>query len=98
MQGEAEYLGRNYGRCVSGSALAPFDIVQGARNDPSIPHGVDIADSGAIMAEKIALMEALWRNDIGSYRGDYVSIDPSWSCPRPIQRPRPPIQLGARAG
>lgn len=74
-----------------------FGVGYGWNAEEFATHGVDIADAGAIMAEKIALMEALWCNDIGSYRGDYVSVEPSWSWPKPIQRPRPPIHLGARA-
>lgn len=60
-------------------------------------HGVDIKEASPILRDKIALMSALWQNEIGSYQGEYVSVEPSWSWPKPIQLPRPPIHLGCRA-
>lgn len=60
-------------------------------------HGVDLREAGPILGEKLSLMASLWQNEIGSYEGDYVRVEPSWSWPKPIQRPRPPIHLGSRA-
>ncbi|MCC5886560.1 MAG: LLM class F420-dependent oxidoreductase [Gammaproteobacteria bacterium] len=74
-----------------------FGVGYGWNAEEFATHGVNIADAGPIMAEKIQLMEALWRNDIGSFSGQFVGVEPSWSWPKPIQRPRPPIHLGARA-
>lgn len=60
-------------------------------------HGVDIKEASPILRDKVALMSALWQNEIGSYQGKYVSVEPSWSWPKPVQVPRPPILLGSRA-
>lgn len=74
-----------------------FGVGYGWNAEEFATHGVDIADAPAILAEKIQLMEALWQNEIGSFRGRFVSVEPSWSWPKPVQQPRPPIHLGARA-
>ncbi|MEX2481379.1 MAG: LLM class F420-dependent oxidoreductase [Gammaproteobacteria bacterium] len=74
-----------------------FGVGYGWNAEEFATHGVDIAQAGAILDEKIQLMNALWQNEISSFRGDFVSVEPSWSWPKPIQQPRPPIHLGARA-
>lgn len=74
-----------------------FGVGYGWNAEEFATHGVDIANAGAILVEKLQLMEALWQNDIGSFHGQYVAVKPSWSWPKPIQQPRPAIHLGARA-
>lgn len=60
-------------------------------------HGVDLADSPAVLTETLALCSALWNDDVGSFRGRFRSVELSWSWPKPVQRPRPPIHYGGRA-
>jgi alkanesulfonate monooxygenase SsuD/methylene tetrahydromethanopterin reductase-like flavin-dependent oxidoreductase (luciferase family) len=60
-------------------------------------HGVDIAAAPEVLADRVALMRALWTQDEGSYEGPHASVEPSWSWPKPVQQPRPPIHLGGRA-
>jgi alkanesulfonate monooxygenase SsuD/methylene tetrahydromethanopterin reductase-like flavin-dependent oxidoreductase (luciferase family) len=43
-------------------------------------------------------MKALWTEDEASFHGEHVSLEPSWSWPKPIQQPHPPIIMGASAG
>ena len=74
-----------------------FGIGYGWNAEEFATHGVDLKNSPAIMKDKVALMEQLWRHDVGGYKGDYVEVAPSWSWPKPAQTPRPPILLGARA-
>lgn len=74
-----------------------FGVGYGWNAEEFATHGVDIADAGAILIEKLQLMEALWQGDIGSFSGRHVAVEPSWSWPKPIQQPRPAIHLGARA-
>ncbi len=74
-----------------------FGIGYGWNKEEFETHGVDISNAPAIMKDKVALMEELWRNDIGGYQGEHVSVEPSWSWPKPVQSPRPPIWLGSRA-
>ncbi len=74
-----------------------FGVGYGWNAEEYATHGVDIAKAPEIMREKIALMCELWRNEVGSYNGKHVSVEPSWSWPKPVQQPRPPIHIGARA-
>lgn len=61
-------------------------------------HGVALADGPARLAESLALMRALWGNDIGEFAGEHVAVEPSWSWPKPTVPGGPPVHLGARAG
>lgn len=74
-----------------------FGIGYGWNAEEFETHGVDIRQAQDIMEDKIRLMSVLWRNDIGSYEGKFARVEPSWSWPKPVQRPQPPIHLGARA-
>lgn len=74
-----------------------FGVGYGWNAEEFATHAVDIAEAGAILIEKLELMEALWQNDIGSFRGRFVAVKPSWSWPKPTQRPRRSVHLGARA-
>jgi len=74
-----------------------FGIGYGWNAEEYATHQVDINDAPALNREKVALMCELWKNDVGSYQGEYVNVEPSWSWPKPIQQPRPPIHIGARA-
>lgn len=61
-------------------------------------HGVDPRTRRALVTEKIRLMQSIWTQDVASFSGELVSMDPSWSWPKPVQKPHPPIILGAAAG
>jgi probable F420-dependent oxidoreductase len=60
-------------------------------------HGVAAADRVAVATEKVALMKALWTDEVASYEGEHVRLPPSWSWPKPRQRPHPPVLIGAPA-
>ena len=60
-------------------------------------HGYERADVRAVVREKVALMRALWTDDVASYDGEHVSLSPSWAWPKPAQRPHPPVLLGVPA-
>jgi probable F420-dependent oxidoreductase len=61
-------------------------------------HGVKYTERRALLREKILLMQALWSQDEASYQGEMVRLEPSWSWPKPIQQPHPPIIMGGAAG
>ena len=42
-------------------------------------------------------MERLWADEVASYEGEFVRVPPSWSWPKPAQRPRPPVLIGGTA-
>ena len=61
-------------------------------------HGVDPTKRRAITREHVEAIRALWEDDVASYDGEHVSIKPSLMEPKPVQRPGPPVLLGADAG
>lgn len=87
--------------------IATLDWISGGRLELGVgygwnaeefaTHGVDLADAPARLAETLSLAQELWNHDIGSYQGGFHSVEPSWSWPKPIQRPRPPTHYGGRA-
>jgi probable F420-dependent oxidoreductase len=71
-----------------------FGVGFGWNADEFRTHGVPFGQRHAIVAEKVALMKQLWTQDVASYRGEHVSLPPSWAWPKPVQSPHPPIYLG----
>lgn len=57
-------------------------------------HGVSYKTRFAQMKEHILAMKALWTEEEASFSGKFVNIEPSWSYPKPITKPHPPILLG----
>jgi probable F420-dependent oxidoreductase len=49
------------------------------------------------MVEAIGVLRALWGQQPATYRGDLFSFDGAYLQPRPVQKPHPPIWIGARA-
>jgi probable F420-dependent oxidoreductase len=82
---------------VSGGRVV-FGIGYGWNVEEMADHGVDPARRRAIVREKVLAMHALWTDDVASFEGEHVRFAPSWSWPKPAQRPRPPIFVGGAAG
>jgi probable F420-dependent oxidoreductase len=61
-------------------------------------HGVAFADRRAIAREKVLCMQALWDRDEASFDGQWVTLAPSFSWPKPVQRPRVRTLIGGGAG
>ncbi len=57
-------------------------------------HGYPPAERVAVLAEKLALMKALWTEEETAFDGTYLHMTPSSSHPRPFQKPHPPVLLG----
>ncbi|MFL6084158.1 MAG: LLM class F420-dependent oxidoreductase [Mycobacterium sp.] len=57
-------------------------------------HGTDPKTRGALLDERIEAIKALWTTDPAEYHGKYVDFDPSYSRPKPVQQPHPPIFIG----
>jgi probable F420-dependent oxidoreductase len=74
-----------------------FGIGYGWNHEEMAHHGVDIPRRRQVVREKILACKALWTQDEASFSGDYVNFEPSWSWPKPVQRPHPPIVVGASA-
>ena len=43
-------------------------------------------------------MQALWRDDVASFEGEFVHLSPSWSWPKTVQQPRVRTLFGGAAG
>jgi probable F420-dependent oxidoreductase len=57
-------------------------------------HGTDPKTRGALLDERIEAIKALWTDEPAEYHGKYVDFDPSYSRPKPVQKPHPPIYVG----
>jgi probable F420-dependent oxidoreductase len=75
-----------------------FGIGYGWNKEEMAHHGTRYGERRAILRERILAMKALWADDEASFRGDHVTLEPSWSWPKPTQQPHPPIILGGNAG
>jgi probable F420-dependent oxidoreductase len=72
-----------------------FGIGYGWNHEEMANHGVDIPHRRKVVREKILACKALWTEDEASFAGEYVNFEPSWSWPKPVQSPHPPILVGA---
>jgi probable F420-dependent oxidoreductase len=84
--------------------VASLDVISGGRflfgvgygwnHEEMESHGVDIAHRRAVVREKILACKALWTQEAAEFHGKYVNFEPSWSWPKPVQFPNPPIYVG----
>ena len=75
-----------------------FGIGYGWNKEEMAHHGVKYGQRREILREKILMMKALWTEDEASFEGEFVHLDPSLAWPKPVQRPHPPIIMGAAVG
>jgi probable F420-dependent oxidoreductase len=71
-----------------------FGIGFGWNREEMADHGVDFATRRARGREHVLAMRELWTKDEAGFEGEFVSFEPSWAWPKPLQRPHPPIWLG----
>src|SRR5579883_112564 len=60
-------------------------------------HGTDPEHRWGIVRERVQAMRRIWTEDAAEFHGRYVSFDPVWSWPKPLQRPHPPVIVGGDA-
>jgi probable F420-dependent oxidoreductase len=92
---------------VTAKAVASLDHVSGGRvsigigygwnEDEMNDHGVVYSQRRAHVREHVLAMRRLWEDDEASFAGDHVSFGPTWSWPKPVQRPLP-VLIGGAAG
>ena len=102
-----EWYKRTCDPVVAAKTIATLDWQSGGRLELGVgygwnreecaTHGVALETARDRLIEGLALMRSLWTTDEGSYAGEYYSVEPCWSWPKPVQRPGPPIHVGARA-
>ena len=89
-------------------AVASLDALSGGRlvlgvgwgwnREEFANHGRSPKVRARVVEEWVSVMRALWTKEVASYDGEFVSLAPSRMWPKPVQRPRPPVLLGAPAG
>ena len=85
--------------------LTSLDVISGGRLLPGFgigwspeeyqAAGVPFQRRGAQLDEILDALEQLWTANPVAHEGERWSIPPSWVALKPVQRPRPPIYLGA---
>lgn len=75
-----------------------FGIGYGWNKEEMESHGVSYTERRALLREKVLMMKSLWTDEVSSFSGELVNLEPSWAWPKPIQKPHPPIILGGAAG
>jgi alkanesulfonate monooxygenase SsuD/methylene tetrahydromethanopterin reductase-like flavin-dependent oxidoreductase (luciferase family) len=57
-------------------------------------HGTDPQRRWKVLRERVEAMKTIWTQDEPTYQGEFVSFDPIWQWPKPVQKPHPPILIG----
>lgn len=88
--------------------VASLDVISGGRflfgvgygwnKEEMAHHGVEYGERRAMLREKVLAMKELWTQQEASFEGDHVTFSASWSWPKPIQRPHPPVIMGGAPG
>jgi probable F420-dependent oxidoreductase len=90
---------------VAAKAVATIDYLSGGRVlfgvgggwnvEEMANHGTAFADRWKVLRERVAAMRAMWTEEEASFHGEFVDFDPIWCYPKPVQKPHPPVFLGA---
>jgi probable F420-dependent oxidoreductase len=78
---------------ISGGRFV-FGVGAGWNIEELRDHGTDPKTRGALLDERIEAIKALWTNEPAQYHGQYVNFDASYSKPKPVRQPHPPIFIG----
>lgn len=57
-------------------------------------HGTAFNQRRARTEDCVGIMKALWSDDVASYQGSQISLEPAWAYPKPAQPGGPPIIVG----
>ena len=82
---------------ISGGRVI-FGVGYGWNKEEMASHGVAYKQRRVVLREKIRMMKSLWTEDVASFEGDFLHLEPSWAWPKPVQKPHPPIIMGGAAG
>ncbi len=93
---------------VTAKAVASLDFVSGGRFvfgigfgwnvEELADHGVAFADRRAVVRERVEAMKAIWTQEQAAYHGQFVDFPATFSWPKPVQQPHPPILIGGGGG
>jgi probable F420-dependent oxidoreductase len=94
-----------YNPIMLAKRLAAMDVLSNGRlivgvglawsEDECDAAGVPFKERGRIGEEAIECMKAVWAPDPVEFHGKYFHLDPAFIGPKPIQKPHPPILVGA---
>jgi probable F420-dependent oxidoreductase len=89
---------------VTAKAVATLDLLSGGRflfgvgagwnQEEMRNHGTDPSRRFALMRERVEAMRRIWTEDEPAFAGEFVSFEPIWSWPKPVQKPHPPVLIG----
>lgn len=71
-----------------------FGVGNGWNQDEMEDHGQVFATRHKLARERIEAMKAIWTNNEPEYHGEFVNFDKMEQCPKPVQKPWPPIIVG----
>lgn len=96
-----------YSPIVLAKQLTTIDQLSGGRLDVGLglgwleeefeAVGVPAAHRGARTVDFVRCLRAIWADDVVDYEGPYYRVPRSRVDPKPVQRPHPPVLLGASA-
>jgi probable F420-dependent oxidoreductase len=85
--------------------FATLDVLSGGRviaglgigwsKDEYIAAGISFKEKGARADEYLQVLKRIWTEDVVEFKGQFYNIPASKIGPKPVQKPYPPILLGA---
>lgn len=75
-----------------------FGIGYGWNEDEMNSHGTAYKERREVVRERILACRALWTDEVASFDGKHVHLEPSYSWPKPVQAGGPPVLIGGAAG
>ena len=85
--------------------IATLDVLSNGRIDVGVGqgyarhefagYGIDRAERLGRFVEGLDVLDGLWTNDVFSFSGRYYQVDAARLMPKPVQRPAPPLWIGA---
>lgn len=74
-----------------------FGVGAGWNLEEMRDHGTDPRSRGALLDERIDAIKALWTTEPAEYHGQFVDFAPSYSRPKPVRKPHPPLYIGGHS-
>ena len=71
-----------------------FGVGNGWNQDEIENHGTVFKSRHKLARERVEAMKAIWTNNEAEYHGEFVNFDKMEQCPKPVQKPHPPIIVG----
>jgi probable F420-dependent oxidoreductase len=89
---------------ITAKEVATLDLISGGRALLGVAagwvmeemrnHGTDPHTRGRLLDERMRAIVELWTKDEAEFHGDLVNIERSFSWPKPVQKPYPPVLVG----